>query len=410
MKRTIFYPLAATLLAILLVCFVLPASALAASKESEDNHTDTQDYCLRAHDVTIGLSEFSDQTRAELESDIVAASAFAFLIRDSSDLIERLVPFTGDYSLDFSNLRQEASSCGFVVAVTLPAITMSEPSVVRFRVFVTDDLPHPRDVRYAFESGTSERTLPDGVLAQLPAPESILSGTNVTPGATFSPVRDGAGMWSFSGWSPEQITLSQSDVTFTGTWLWTALPVYTVSYTFVSGTSGRTLPDGVLAKLPMSSSGIEGECVTPQESFRAVHMLEGVWRFSGWDKSSQTIADQNLAFVGTWSWHETHVVVSPPPASSATPQVTPDPTATPCVTSAPTASPQAPTSPQAPLAPQTPPDPPAPPPGITTISGAKMALASGLSALIVTQVFAIGSDLKVLKWYRAKKAARRARA
>ena len=72
------------LLAILLVCFFVPSYALAASTRSNDNHTDTNDYCLRAHDVTIGLSAFQNQSRSELESDIIAASAFTFLIRDTA--------------------------------------------------------------------------------------------------------------------------------------------------------------------------------------------------------------------------------------------------------------------------------------------------------------------------------------
>lgn len=36
-----------------------------------------------------------------------------------------------------------------------------------------------------------------------------------------------------------------------------------------------------------------------------------------------------------------------------------------------------------------------------------MVIATVLTALIATQAFAIASDLKVLKWYDAKKAARR---
>ena len=72
-RRKQIFP-AAALLAILLVSFILPASSLAASGEENDNHTDTEDYCMRAHDVTIGLSEFAAKTRTELESDIIAAS------------------------------------------------------------------------------------------------------------------------------------------------------------------------------------------------------------------------------------------------------------------------------------------------------------------------------------------------
>ena len=78
MKRRKQPFLTLALLAILLVCFVLPSSALAANGMGSDNHTDTDDYCLRAHDVTVQLSEFSTKSRSQLESDIISASAFAF--------------------------------------------------------------------------------------------------------------------------------------------------------------------------------------------------------------------------------------------------------------------------------------------------------------------------------------------
>ena len=38
-----------------------------------------------------------------------------------------------------------------------------------------------------------------------------------------------------------------------------------------------------------------------------------------------------------------------------------------------------------------------------------MAIATVLAALVATQAFAIASDLNVLKWYNAKKAAKGAR-
>ena len=397
------------LLAMLLACFVLPASALAAVGTSNDNHTDTDDYCLRAHDVTIGLSEFSSKSRSELESGIVSAASFAFLIRSSADPTGEFVPVTSGYSVDFSNLSAAASSSGYVITVTLPAITLPSDSIIQFRVFVVDDLPRSYAVHYAFSSGTPERVLPAGVTAQLPADESIPSGTLVTPAGAFSPVRDGAGDWAFSGWSPGSVTIADADMSFTGTWVWTALPVYTVSYEFVSGSSGRELPRGVLDKLPMSATGVDGDVFTAPDSFRGFHMNEGVWRFHGWNLSSQTIFGGNLVFTGEWRWHENKVVVTP--TLSPTPTATP--TATPAATSAipATVTPQPEETPDQPPAAleQIPNDSQPPATNNTTEGGAaKMAVATALSALVATQAFAIVSDFKVLKWYNAKKAARRA--
>ena len=204
----------------------------------------------------------------------------------------------------------------------------------------------------------------------------------------------------------ESVTLSHSGVTFTGTWIWAALPVYTVSYTFVSGSSGRTLPNGVLAKLPMPSSGVAGDVITPEDSFRAYHMVEGAWRFTGWDKSSQTIAGGDLTFVGAWRWYNNNVVVTPVPAITPTPCPTPCPTTAPAATDAPAPSPEH--QPPVQALEQMPGDPPTPMANDGTGGTAQMAIATVLAALVAAQAFAIGSDLKVLKWYNAKKAARRA--
>ena len=407
MKRANRISLAALALAILLVWFILPSSSLAASAKSNDNHTDTADYCLRAHDVSIGLSEFSGKTRAELESDIVAASAFAFLIRDTVSGTGLFEPITSGYSIDFSGLSEAASSSGYVVTVSLPAISLSTPSVITFRVFVVDDLPHPRAVNYAFISGTAEHALTDGVTAQLPASESILSGETVTPASSFTSVRDGAGMWTFSGWSPDHVTLSDSDVLFTGTWVWTPLPVYTVTFTFVSGTSGRTLPDGVLSKLPMSTTGVDGDVFTPPDSFRSYHMVEGTWRFHGWNFSSQTVAGGNLTFVGEWRWHWNSVVITPTATVTAT--STPTPTPTVVITPAPTLSPSSPEPPSIQVLEQTPNEPPTPTTSGAAGGTARMIVATALAALVASQSFAVASDLKVLNWYQAKKAAARRR-
>jgi len=403
MKRRKPTLLITTILAILLVCFVLPSSTLAASGMGSDNHTDTEDYCLRAHDVTIGLSEFSGKSRAELESDITAASAFEFKIRNTANETGQFVPIFSGYSIDFSSLTEAVSSSGYRITVTFPAITLSEPSQITFRVYVIDDLPHPRNVSYTFISGTAEHALPGGVTAQLPASESILSGETVTPAGTFSGVRDGAGMWTFSGWSPDHVTLADSDVAFTGTWVWTALPVYTVTYEFVSGSGGRALPSEVLAKLPSSASGVDGDVVTPQDSFRSYHTANGVWRFHGWNIASQTIAGGNLTFTGTWRWHENTVVIPSSPTSKPSPTPTPAVTNTPAPTP-PSASPELPSIQ---VLEQTPNDPPTPKANDSAGGAAKMIIAAGLAALVAAQAFAIVGDIKVLNWYNAKKAAAR---
>ena len=206
-----------------------------------------------------------------------------------------------------------------------------------------------------------------------------------------------------SGWTPASVPLAGADILLTRAGGWSALPVYKVSYTFVSGTSGKALPSGVLDKLPAAKTGVDGDVITPPSTFRAYHTQEGAWRFHGWNQPTQTIAGSNLTFTGEWRWHKNKV---------ATPSPTPVLTLTPSLTAAPTIAPtQSAPSPEIPAIStleQTPSDPQTPLSGGSTGGTAQMAIATVLTALVAAQAFAIASDLKVLKWYNAKKAARRA--
>ncbi len=394
--------------AILLACLVIPASAFAASGLGNDNHTDTDDYCLRAHDVSVGLSEFTSKSRTQLESDIIAASAFTFYYRSDWNTV------TSGYSVDFSALTDAVSSVGYPVVVTLDPISMSSSSYITFRVFVVDDTPASYDVSYSFESGTSGLTLPSGVQSLLPSGSTAVSGSTVTPSADFSGVIEGAGKWTFSGWSPASVTIDSSDVSFTGTWVWTAFPVYTVEYRFVSDSSKYSLPQSVLAKLPASTSGIAGD-VFSAPNMSSVSASGGIWRFSGWDTHTQTINNADVVFTGTWHWHaytsgSSSATPSPSPVGSPAATQTPEPTqsAEPLSTETQEISAasiqvleQVNDSVPPPTAAAAAPD--------NSISPVQAAVAAALAALVATQSFAVASDLKILKWYQAKKAARRVR-
>ena len=410
MRRTGIQSILFAFLALLLVFFLTPSAAYAAGGLANDNHTDTDDYCMRAHDVTVLLSEFSSKTRSQLESDIVSASAFVFRIRDPLDASNFTGLLTSGYTVDFSGLSASPSASGYLVTVTLPAIYLPDPSQISFRVFVTDDTPVSYPVGYAFTSGTPGHALPSGVLALCPANASAVSGTGITPSASFSSVRDGAGEWTFSGWSPATQSVSNPGISFSGVWLWTALPVHTVSFRFESTSSNRALPQEALTQLPSAFAAAEGDVVTAPGGFAIVHTGGGFWRFAGWDTHTQTVADSDIVFTGIWRWRA-YAAESAAAEPTVTPIVspTPSPTAT-----MPPASP-APTAFHVQVLNQDTENPP-PLSGGTDDSSqgagafaAKAAASAVLSALVASQAFAVASDLKVLQWYRAKKAARRVR-
>ena len=412
MKRFNTIRMAAILLVMLLACLLTPASSLATSGTSNDNHTDTTDYCLRAHDVTVQLNEFSTKSRSQLESEIISASNFQFRIRNDAIDFNLWAFYSGSYDIDFSALTSAVSSSGYVVTVTLPAIAMSTPSQISFRVFVEDN---SHTVSYFFVSNTDGRSLPPDVLAQQPTATRANPGDVITPDASFSPVRDDAGIWTFSGWSPSSQMVDSSDVSFYGGWSWSSLPVHAVHYRFVSTNSSHYLPSAVLAKLPSDTVGIEGDVFTAPGSYHSVEINGGYWRFVGWDATSQTISDADIVFTGTWRWrsYSAPAADTPEPTGTVSPAVeTPLPSVTPTLVP----ETPAPTPHEIQVLEQTDNDNP-PQAGAsaggdgagTAVVAAQVAAAGALGSLVASQTVGMVGDFKVLNWYNRKKVARRAK-
>lgn len=78
---------------------------------------------------------------------------------------------------------------------------------------------------------------------------------------------------------------------------------YKVTYEFVSGTEGKTLPDEVMALLPAEETEKEdGAKVTPKQPTRtSVDTTDGTWTFKGWNPAETTISGADVSFKGTWT-------------------------------------------------------------------------------------------------------------
>ena len=133
------------------------------------------------------------------------------------------------------------------------------------------------------------------------------------------------GTWSFKSYDKASETINGSDVKFVGTWEFTASPVPTVTHKavheFVSGTSGKELPQEVKTLLPADQTDLkDGSQVTPtQPSQTEVKTAEGTWSFKSYDKTSEIINGADAHFVGTWeftpapTYKATHEFVSGTP-------------------------------------------------------------------------------------------------
>ncbi len=109
------------------------------------------------------------------------------------------------------------------------------------------------------------------------------------------------GTWSFSGWSTDDaevsgnsFTMPEHDVTFVGTWTFTADPVEPVYYTVTYEYTG-TVPANAPA-VPASADYEEGASVI----VAAAPTLDG-YTFSGWDTSDFTMPAEDVVIQGCWT-------------------------------------------------------------------------------------------------------------
>jgi len=174
-------------LIIVILVFSISVNCFAAQQLNNDNHTDTVDYCLRAHDISVNLSELqmcSDE--AEIHQFITETSSPVILIRDRTPIYwwEKL-PYD-KLSFDFSEFQPEANDAGYLVTISAPAINLETDSQIAFRVYVINDLPEPLLVTIRF-AGTE---LPD--MQRDIAVDNILALTDLQ-----IPVKEG---FEFQGW------------------------------------------------------------------------------------------------------------------------------------------------------------------------------------------------------------------
>lgn len=102
------------------------------------------------------------------------------------------------------------------------------------------------------------------------------------------------------------------------------VPAFGVTYKFVSGTSGKELPEEVLKQTPQIDTNksvgyLTGSKVSPSKSsFKPVKVDGGTWTFQQWDANSQTIDSKDVEFVGTWVFDQRYKVTHEFKAASGT--------------------------------------------------------------------------------------------
>ena len=159
---------------------------------------------------------------------------------------------------------------------------------------------------HEFVSGTPGKELPQEVKTLLPVDQTDLKdGSQVTPTQpSQTEVKTAEGTWSFKSYDKTSETINGADAHFVGTWEFTPAPTYKATHEFVSGTSGKELPQEVKDLLPGDQTDLkDGSQVTPtQPSQTEVKTTEGTWSFKSYDKTSETVNGSDVKFVGTWEF------------------------------------------------------------------------------------------------------------
>lgn len=97
----------------------------------------------------------------------------------------------------------------------------------------------------------------------------------------------------------------------------TVIKTYTLTYQFVSGTEGMSLPQEVMDLLPNSTTAKEGETVKAAElNVTNVAVTNGIWSFKGWNPEEYVNLDGDKKFVGTWVFEYVEADNEPPVISA----------------------------------------------------------------------------------------------
>ena len=161
---------------------------------------------------------------------------------------------------------------------------------------------------HEFISGTAGKELPQAVKDLLPADKSDLAdGTKAIPTQPVkTEVKTADGTWTFKSYDKNEETINGADAHFVGTWEFTATPssTYKAVHEFISGTSGKELPQEVKSLLPSDQANLsDGTKASPTQPVKTeVETSDGTWSFQSYDKNEATINGADAKFVGTWTF------------------------------------------------------------------------------------------------------------
>lgn len=174
-------------------------------------------------------------------------------------------------------------------------------------------IPATATVRYRYESGTEGRELPAEIVAASDVIYNVGSAVKAPDvlGDTYKETSEKGlflGTWTMTGWNKSSAVVPNEGVVFVGKWVFKP-ETAPVSYKFTSGTEGRELPPE-LAKLMATvernvgtDAGILDTIPTTYDEYKN-GLKVGTWTLKGWDKTSDVVSNDGVAFNATWVYKQ----------------------------------------------------------------------------------------------------------
>ena len=284
---------------------------------------DTTVYAVWAPDANNdGIPDIDEPVYLHYESDAAAEGVpesvksrrNATVALDKGAAMKRPGHVFAGWTEDANRKDAVAASASDVHDWTTDAVTLGKTDATVYAVWALDTdgdgtpdyAETPLPVTYEFVSATDGRELPSAVkdMASKLAPTSAIEGVVVTPKTKFAAVWEDGGIWEFVEWAVPSQTMDADGLSFEGRWAWSENAACDVTYSFVSGTAERTLPEQVLALLPQPGKAPEGDRISAPGGFAPVSDGKGgTWTFVGWEPADGAVVPaEGLNFEGTWTW------------------------------------------------------------------------------------------------------------
>ena len=179
--------------------------------------------------------------------------------------------------------------------------------------------PYTATVSYTYVSGTEGRELPAGIVAASATVHNVgdvVKAPDVVGSIYRETTKDGLflGTWTMMGWDKDSAVVPNEGVMFTATWEFVPA-TSTVRYRYESGTEGRDLPAGIVAAGDATYN--VGTVAKAPDVLGSTYkettedgLFLGTWTMTGWDKDFAIVPNEEIVFIGTWTFKPETATVS----------------------------------------------------------------------------------------------------